>query len=282
MRDAAHSYACPALCDFNKDGLLDLAVGEKTAGSKGKIRMYLNRGTPSCPVFDDFVYLRKGGKDVEFEGQGCIGAQVAFGMFPSLTLVAATSQGEILALGLQGGFPPALGDAEWEKWFGHATDRRFANLIRAHAFCCDVDGDGRTDVVVSGQNSPMFWIRRTGEGESAASECNAFVDENGECLRFPENQNHTSAVMADLDADGLADIVTGDTRGDVWVYFAKGALRFASAPVRIYENPDAENKRARLAVGDLDGDGAADLLAGRQDGSVLFLKGGKPMPAAMR
>lgn len=75
----AYSYACPVLHDWNGDGLLDLVVGEKTADGKGKVRIYLNRGTNNNAVFDDYTYLQKDGADIEFAAQGCVGMQVSFG-----------------------------------------------------------------------------------------------------------------------------------------------------------------------------------------------------------
>lgn len=272
-RDVAYSYACSELYDWNNDGLLDLIVGEKTENGKGKVRIYLNRGTASQPEFDDYTYLQKSGEDVEFTGAGCVGMQVSFGHLRRATMVLATSQGEIYGWRHRSRDPKTKDSVEWESWFDHSTDSRFAGLQRTQTFCCDIDGDGYDEVIVSGQNSPMFWLKRTLNNGEYETECTPLMDADGANLQFPAGQNHTAAIMADVSGDAVLDLVTGDTTGNVWVYYGTGNARFSATPVMIYENTETSNKRSRLALGDIDGDGVEDILVGRQDGSVLLLKG---------
>ena len=54
-------YLVPCVTDWNGDGKKDLIVGQF---SDGKIRLYLNRGRDSAPVFKDFRYLRAGGEEI--------------------------------------------------------------------------------------------------------------------------------------------------------------------------------------------------------------------------
>lgn len=280
-RGVAYSYACPTLHDWNNDGLLDLIVGEKTADAKGKVRIYLNRGTATEPVFDDYTYLQRDGEDVEFQAQGCVGVQVSFGRFSSATMILATSQGEIYGWRHRAKNPKTNESLPMTLWFDHSTDSRFSSLQRTHTFCCDIDGNGTKDVLVSGQNSPMFWMKRTIVNDVAVTECTPIMDADGANLQFPEGQNHTSAIMADVSGDAVRDLVTGDTAGNVWVYYGLGNARFSSTPIKIYENPETSNKRSRLALGDIDGDGVEDMLVGRQDGSVLLLKGSAVLAPAV-
>lgn len=275
MASAAYSYACPTLHDWDGDGLLDLLVGEKTADSKGKVRIYLNKGTASEPVFAGYAYLRKNGADVEFAGQGCVGMQVSFGDLPGATMALAASPGEVYVWNHEER-DSGTGDApEFVKWFDHATDSRFPSLIRTQTFCCDMDGDGVDDILVSGQNSPVFWMKRTATDDGAATVCTPLTDADGFNLAFPEGQNHTSAVLFDVNGDSVRDLVTGDSSGNVWVYYGCGNARFAAEPFRIYENADSSIQRSRLGLGDLNGDGVEDILVGRSDGSVLSLTGAR-------
>jgi len=59
--DANIGHFVPCVTDWNHDGKKDLIVGQF---SDGKIRLYLNRGTDSAPVFKDFSYLRAGGAEI--------------------------------------------------------------------------------------------------------------------------------------------------------------------------------------------------------------------------
>ena len=269
----ANAYACPALTDWNSDGLLDLVVGEETSDMKGKVRIYLNRGTSANPVYDDYTYLKIGDEDVEFEAQGCVGMQVSFGRVRGATMILAASNGEIYGWRHRVKNPKTKEPYPMELLFDHTTDSRFASLIRTQTFCCDIDGDGASEIVVSGQNSPMFWMKRIGQGEESRVECTPLMDPHGEYLVFPEGQNHTSAVLFDVNGDTIPDLVTGDTAGNVWVYVGTENGRFAATPTKIYENLETSNTRSRLAVGDIDGDGVEDILVGRKDGSILKLKG---------
>jgi len=54
-------HLVPCMSDWNNDGKKDLIVGQL---SGGKIRLYLNHGTDSAPVFKDFSYLKAGGAEI--------------------------------------------------------------------------------------------------------------------------------------------------------------------------------------------------------------------------
>lgn len=54
-------YGAPCVTDWNGDGLKDLVLGQF---DQGKIRIYLNSGTNSSPVFTTFSYMQSGGVDI--------------------------------------------------------------------------------------------------------------------------------------------------------------------------------------------------------------------------
>ncbi len=92
-------------------------------------------------------------------------------------------------------------------------------------------------------------------------------DKDGtELARAPSGGHHTSriyssAVVADLDGDGIIEIVVG-AGPDVAAYeFKAGALSIKSGwPVRAADPADSPEVRG-LAAGDLDGDGAIEVVA---------------------
>jgi hypothetical protein len=59
--DVDIGHLVPCVTDWNADGKKDLIVGQF---SGGKIRLYLNQGTDSEPVFKEFTYLRAGGAEI--------------------------------------------------------------------------------------------------------------------------------------------------------------------------------------------------------------------------
>ena len=164
LKGVADAYACPTLFDWDGDGLLDLVVGEITTNCTGKARLYLNRGTAKEARFDDYSYLQKDGKDIEFSAKGCVGLQIGFGKAGDITMFLSTSNGKIYGWNPSSRKPGADEQIDFVTWFDHSTDERFSRLIRSCTFCADIDGDGCDDLVVSGQNSPIFWVKRSGSG----------------------------------------------------------------------------------------------------------------------
>jgi hypothetical protein len=54
-------YGAPCVTDWDGDGLKDLVLGQF---DQGKIRIYLNSGTNSSPVFTSFSFMQSGGVDI--------------------------------------------------------------------------------------------------------------------------------------------------------------------------------------------------------------------------
>jgi len=54
-------HANPLVFDWNGDGLKDLILGQY---SSGKLRLYLNEGTNSSPIFNAFTYMQADGSDI--------------------------------------------------------------------------------------------------------------------------------------------------------------------------------------------------------------------------
>ncbi len=62
--DIKTGHLVPCVSDWNSDGNKDLIVGQFT---KGAIRLYLNQGTDTEPVFNDFSFLQAGGKPIKMD-----------------------------------------------------------------------------------------------------------------------------------------------------------------------------------------------------------------------
>jgi hypothetical protein len=134
----------------------------------------------------------------------------------------------------------------------------------------DVDGDGDLDLVVTAELSDAVGVLR-GFGDGTFAET-VFVG---------VGPRPKAAVIADVDSDGIADILTANTHGNypdgstptsVTLLRGTGGGAFAAPEtVPVSLTPFA------LAVGDLDGDGRADLLtANWHSGDVAILKGNAP------
>jgi len=55
------NYGAPTMSDWNQDGAKDLVLGQYDSG---KIRLYLNQGPDTAPVFNGYTFFQSGGVDV--------------------------------------------------------------------------------------------------------------------------------------------------------------------------------------------------------------------------
>jgi hypothetical protein len=59
--DVEVGHLVPWVADWNADGKKDLIVGQFAGG---KVRLYLNQGADTAPVFKDFTCLQAGGREI--------------------------------------------------------------------------------------------------------------------------------------------------------------------------------------------------------------------------
>ncbi|HEU0077853.1 MAG TPA: SpvB/TcaC N-terminal domain-containing protein, partial [Longimicrobiaceae bacterium] len=128
----------------------------------------------------------------------------------------------------------------------------------------DVDGDGRADVLIAGDDVFTWYPSRAEEGlgapERAPKPGVGWDEEQGPALVFADGTE--SVHLADMDGDGLADIVRV-RNGDVCYWPGQGHGRFGAkvtmdaAPA--FDHPDRWDPR-RLRLADVDGTGTTDLL----------------------
>ncbi len=62
--DIEIGHLVPCVTDWNSDGKKDLIVGQF---KNGAIRLYLNEGTDTEPVFGDYSFLQAGGKTIKLD-----------------------------------------------------------------------------------------------------------------------------------------------------------------------------------------------------------------------
>ncbi len=127
----------------------------------------------------------------------------------------------------------------------------------------DVNGDKRPDLMVANRSSnaanpkPSFVCLNEGKG--------AFPS----CRPLP-TQSATIIVAADLDKDGHIDLfIPHRDGGQNRILWNDGTGTFAAAPV--FVGPAKSNIRA-AAAGDLDGDGALDLIVGDAQTGLFFYR----------
>jgi hypothetical protein len=162
--------------------------------------------------------------------------------------------------------------------FGPADARGGAQM-----FVCDVDGDGRNDVITSydGHGYGLGWFAQRADGSFVEHRIlGSTPAEHPAGIAF--SQLHALA-LADIDGDGLPDIVTGKRR---WAHGPNGDPEPNAPPVlywfrlvrdgqggAVFEPhliDDDSGVGTQVTVADIDGDGRPDIVVANKRGVFTF------------
>lgn len=239
-----------ALVDATGNGLPDVV---ELSGAQPRIFENLGEGR-----FDVPVPMRDAPTGVSLGG-------------PGVSLMDTTGNGrQDLAIlsGTDAGVYPMRADGKWDR----RTFRRYPvapsfNLVDPEVHLLDLDGDGAVDALRAGLSSLdcFFQDRRLGWREVRSFPRRGLND-------FPNVSFSDPRVrFADMSGDGLQDIVLiHQGRVEYWPACGRGEwgkrLEMQNPP-RLPERFDAR----RLVLGDVDGDGCADLLFVSDHGVTLWL-----------
>jgi len=137
----------------------------------------------------------------------------------------------------------------------------------------DLDGDRDIDVVAGTEPGAFVYFENTGSATAPA-----FVENTGAAnpLDGQLAGSFSSPALGDLDGDGDLDLVTGEIYGSFAWYENTGS---ATSPAflrltGIFNPLDGMDVGALStpSLGDLDGDGDLDLVAGENDGRFFYFE----------
>jgi len=119
---------------------------------------------------------------------------------------------------------------------------------------CDVDGDGRPEIIVANNGLPssVSVFHNTGNGNNIS-----FSDK----VDFLTGYGPTSVAVADLDNDGKPELVTSNRGGSISILKNKctpGTINSGSFAAKVDIAASASSRF--IAVGDIDADGKRDLI----------------------
>jgi len=130
----------------------------------------------------------------------------------------------------------------------------------------DINGDGKADLIAVKPDGEM--VDYVGSGNVSAP----FSAAAGHTYTFGSGWNGFDLLMAgDINGDHKADVVGRKPDGTLWDYIGNGVVSspFSAATGRTYEIGKGYEGFTALALGDINGDGKADLIARKSDGTLV-------------
>lgn len=233
-----HGYPLPSLVDFDNDGLPEIVYNAYANGWLGDTLRFAEFGAGEFRVTGELIaniFPRDVG-DTDADGR--------------LELLGQTSAATVLLeQGSAAEIPntPIFVDTTG---LSNPTDPEAVWGARLS----DVDGDTRGEILSHNTSS----VRILENGGASFSVAAVLPNPTGVSGELPENSfQQPEMLVGDFDADGLRDFVVGDSDGDWIIFEARGNDSYI--PVWTYET-ELYNAGARLAAGDVDGDGAPELV----------------------
>jgi hypothetical protein len=250
--------SAPALGDLDGDGDLDLVSGDRFFG----FHYFENTGDTTAAAYAE-----------RFDANNPLdGIDIGSFSTPALGDLDADGDLDLVAGELGGGF-------FYLENTGSASSPAFALRIGAgnplspfsvggdsRPALADLDGDGDLDLVAGEPYGGFAYFENTGNAQSPAFE--EITDDSplgGEDVGF-----YSAPAFGDLDGDGDLELVAGDAYGGLAYFENTGSPLAAKMDPRTgAANPlhgHSTGLDAMPALGDLDGDGDLDLVAGKLTG----------------
>ncbi len=254
----SHAVVAVGVADINNDGELDIVAAENGARSV----VYINQG--------GFFYT-----DTTSSTVNCAAPNVrCFG--PTTNTVSCMTLGDFdndqhldVAFGLDQGGQNAIYFYDGPDDF--STVRYFGGQNTVALDAADMDNDGDLDLIVGNMGEYNVVYLNDGQGNfyngAPVLDC-ASLPPNARCVGSSFGAT-TALAVGDVDGDGDMDIAVGNWGEQNAVYLNDGLANFEyytdtvdCASPRVWCFGPGDDRTTALALGDMNGDGSLDLVAG--------------------
>lgn len=276
-------HAAPALFDIDRDGDLDLLVGQY---QDGDVSVYKNIGTDKNPKYQSGGMLMAGEKVASVPTFCCVGFTPQFIDFDGDQIVDV----------LSGSYPGQLylfrglknGKFASGKKLLDENQKEMKPGLATTAFAADIDNDGDLDLLSSLKRGGVSVCYNEGTSEKTKYQSWEDLLANGKKIPFA----HTGPVVVDFDKDGIKDLLVASEKmeqKDQWrskIHFYRNIAKKGKPK---YQKPIVVMSghvglRLKVFPVDYDQDGTLDLLVGdmfadcpqkEYTGFVWFFRGKK-------
>ena len=202
------TYSHPFVVDYNLDGKKDLLIGNK----EGKIALFINTGIEKNPAFSGYHFLKADGKDID-AGTHAAPFMADYNNDGASDLLIGNGEGFLLYYANQGSnthpvfaSPVSLKDAEG-----------LPIAIDSHCkpFVVDLNGDNKKDLLLGSGSGTLSLYLNQGSDRDPLFSPPLPIEADGKELVLG---SYASPFVADLNGDGIKDLLVGDGEGYVHLY----------------------------------------------------------------
>jgi hypothetical protein len=134
---------------------------------------------------------------------------------------------------------------------------------RAYPCLTDFNGDGKIDIVSGSSDGKFYYFEGRGYTDRLhTAKAKVLTDARGHELKV---YGYSAPTAADVNGDGVLDIVSGASDGKIYWFSGKGRLSFEFEGLLCGAIMDSQSLPD---VGDLNGDGCPDLAVGSNSGRL--------------
>ena len=269
-------YNAPTFGDINGDGNIDLLMGV-IGGAYG----------PARTSIENLYLLAQAPKGTWTLKSKRVISQVDVGSdaMPVLADLRGTGRLDLLVGSRISPTDPGTGTITWFENVGTNSAPAFhergllpiSGQFNYAPAVVDLDGDGLPDIVVGTWRDKLQWFRNTGTRNDPT-----WTLADSALVTIPRGSN-TAPAFADIDGDGLVDLIIGTASGRMLLYRNTGTKtspRFT--PVTTSFQDIKFGRRAAPTLVDMDGDGKPDLLVGNEAGELQLWRNVGRAPGEFR